>query len=151
MIAIHIFLKSLASSLVLTRFKAMNLIIKRISMCELPCVTNHRHDASLHQLISINFYLTCSKSWKADREHKWTRDWKNTALTVSPLFLPQWRSNYREFSSPSSESCLWGCPFPGNIVQIKAQACTPGDISCLSSFSFVFGSSESNVNFLPSC
>jgi len=38
LIAIHIFLKTLASTLVLTMFKAMNLMIKRITMREQPIV-----------------------------------------------------------------------------------------------------------------
>ena len=88
LIAIHIFLKSLASTLVLTMSKAMNLIIIRISTGELPCVTNHGRCQSWSVDYYHNFYLTCSKSWKAARENKWIQERKNSAYRFSIVSSP---------------------------------------------------------------
>ena len=107
-------------------FKAMNLMIKSISMCELSCVTNHKRCQSWSVDYYHNFYLTCSKSWKAAREHKWIQGRKKEYLPFPHYFFPSW--NYGELNRARLASCVWGraLTFPGNIVTLKPKPLSLG-------------------------
>ena len=127
---------TLVSTSVLTMFKAVHLLIKIIKMSVLSCATNHRSCEVWSVDYYHNCYSTCSKRWKAAHEHKWILEGTNSSYLfcmVSGLV-----------SATENWVRLWAmigfgvAGFPETSLTWRAQAPTPGDISCLSIFSFWF-------------